>query len=152
MFPDNGNHPCAACELAKHLKLAREQLFERLAIAFFLTAVFIELVAFPYGERNDELATEQASKQDFAISMLSKQAQEALGKTKKALDDSNAAISKAGNALGKSRLAEEASRTALTIARGARQEADSFEAKILSAEKSAATARETGGAGKTRAG
>lgn len=40
----------------------------------------MELIAFPYGERNDELAREQASKQDFAISALSTKAQEALGK------------------------------------------------------------------------
>ena len=56
---------CAACELAKHLRSVREHLFERLAIGFFLMAVFIELLAFPYGERNDELATQQANKQGF---------------------------------------------------------------------------------------
>ena len=131
---------CAGCELVKHLNPYHEKLFERLVIGSFLFAAFMELIAFPYGERNDELARAQANKQDFAISELSTKAQEALGKAKKASDDSDSAISKAGDAIGKSRSAEKASEAALAIAHGARKEADSFERDIVAAKTQAAAA------------
>jgi hypothetical protein len=132
---------CAGGELLKHLKPSHEKLFERLAVAFFLIAVFMELIAFPYGERNDELAREQANKQDFAISMLSNKAQEALGKAKKAAEDSDSAISKAAEAITKSQSAGMASGAALTLARGAREEADTFEKDIKSAKAQSGEAK-----------
>jgi len=131
---------CAGCELVKHLKPLREKLFERLVIGSFLFAAFMELVAFPYGERNDELARAQADKQDFAISELSTKAKDALGKAKKASDDSDLAVSKSADALGKSQSAEAVSRSAMSLARNTRKEADSFEKDITSAKKQAADA------------
>jgi hypothetical protein len=132
---------CAGCELIKHLNPSQEKLFERLVIGTFLFAAFMELIAFPYGERNDELARQQSNKQDFAISELSSQAQEALGKIKKAIDDSDSAVSKAAAALSKSQSAEAASGSALTLARSARQEADSFEKDIKDAKRDASEAK-----------
>jgi hypothetical protein len=105
-------------------------------------AAFVEFIAFPYGERNDELAHIQATKQDFAISELSKEAQEADTKLKKALTDSNSAISKAADALSNSRSAETASGKALSLARGARKEADAFEREIELAKEEATKASE----------
>src|SRR5579862_1858582 len=126
---------CAGCELIKHLNPSQQKLFERLVIGTFLFAAFMELIAFPYGERNDELARQQSNKQDFAISQLSGKAQEALGKVTKAIDDSDSAVSKAATALGKSQSAEAVSGSALTLARGARQEADSLEQDIKDAKR-----------------
>jgi hypothetical protein len=57
-----------------------------------------------------------------------------------ALTDSNTAITKSGQAADKATLAEGASGRALTLARGAREEADTFEQDIASAKKQAADA------------
>jgi hypothetical protein len=117
---------CAACEFVKHVNPSHGKLIGWAVIGSFLFAAFMELIAFPYGERNDELAREQASKQDFAISELSVEAQKALDSAKAAIEDSNAATSKAAGAL--------------TLSRGARQEADSFERDIVAAKKQATDA------------
>src|SRR5438552_8555303 len=102
---------CAGCELIKHLNRSHDKLFERLVVGTFLFAAFMELIAFPYGERNDELARQQSNKQDFAISELSTKAQEALAKIKKAIDDSDLAMSKAAAALSEPQSAEGTSRS-----------------------------------------
>jgi hypothetical protein len=113
---------CAACEWIKHADPNHGKLIARLVVASFVIAAFVELIAFPYGERNDELARSQANKQDFAISELSAEAQEALGKTRKALDDSNTALAQAGAAVTKAASAVEDASSALTLASAARQE------------------------------
>jgi uncharacterized protein YbjQ (UPF0145 family) len=139
---------CAGCEFVKHVTPSHGKLVERLVIGSFLFAAFMELIAFPYGERNDELARQQASKQDFAISELSTEAQKALGNAKEALHDSNSAVSKAadaeaasGRAVDKSTRAEGTASNALTLARGARKEADSYEADIKSAKAQSGEAK-----------
>ena len=132
---------CAGCELVKHISRFQEKLFARLVVGTFLFAAFMELIAFPYGERNDELAREQAQRQDFTISELSTKAQQALR-------DSDSALSKSSDALSKSRSAESASGNALTLARGARKEADTFEADIKSAKAQSGEARTLAGEAK----
>jgi uncharacterized protein YbjQ (UPF0145 family) len=146
---------CAGCEFVKHINPSHGRLVERLVIGSFLFAAFMELVAFPYGERNDELAREQANKQEFAISELSSEAQKALGNAKKALSDSNSAVSKAANAeaasgraVDKSTKAEGTASSAMTLARGARKEADSFESDIKSAKDQSVEAKTLAGEAK----
>jgi hypothetical protein len=146
---------CAACEWIKHANPHHGKLVERSVVGSFVIATFVELIAFPYGERNDELARQQANKQDFAISEWSTKAQEALGKVKRALDDSNTAISKAGDAedastraFDKSGKAEMTASSAMTLARGARKEADSFELDIKSAKTQSGEAKALAGEAK----
>jgi len=127
-------------EVVAHFETKRHRLYERIGLICFSIAVLAEILAYPYGKRNDELADEMSRKQSFAISTLSNEAQEAQAKLKKALDDSNSAISKAAVALSNSRLADAAAVRALILARGAREEADSFEKDIVSAKEQAAKA------------
>jgi|SRR5438874_269537 hypothetical protein len=84
------------------------------------------------------------------IGSLGKAAEQADEKARRAIADSNTALSQSKDALGKASVAEDslgkaeieanaaqtASANALTLARGARQEADSFEADIKSAKTS----------------
>jgi hypothetical protein len=81
------------------------------------------------------------------IGSLGQKAEEADQKAKKAISDSSTAATKAetaqesaGEAQDESRKAQDAGSNALTLARGARQEADSFERDIVSAKKLATDA------------
>jgi len=79
----------------------RARWFEKIGLCFFAIAVLAEIVAYPYGERNDRLSADM-------IGSLSATTTQAEAKARKALTDSGTAITKAGEALGKSKEATDA--------------------------------------------
>lgn len=125
----------------------KERLFEKIGLWCFAIAIFAEIVAYPYGQRNDWLSAQ-------VIGSLDVKAQSALGKAEDAVIRADEAEEKSGNALTRAQNAEKslgkaenkasqaqaASSNAMSLARGARQEADSFEADIESAKKAAGEA------------
>lgn len=127
----------------------RERTLDKIGIVFFAVAVLAEIIAYPYGQRNDDLAQQ-------AIGSLDAKVKEAEGNASNAVNDSRAALGqatnaltkaeKAANALGKAESeangAQTASSNALTLATGARKEADSFENDIKSAKQQATTAEQ----------
>lgn len=129
-------------------------LLEKIGLFCFAIAVLAEVVAYPYGQRNDTLS-------GHVIGSLDAETREALIKSGTALVQSNEAETKSGDAIDKAgkaqeslgnaeneaNRAEKASSNALSIANDAkqvsheaRQEADSFERDIASAKKQAADA------------
>lgn len=130
---------------------AKERTLDKIGIVFFAVAVAVlaEIVAYPYGQRNDELAQQ-------AIGSLDAKVKEAQGNASKAVSDSRAALvqatdaltkaGKAANALGKAESeakgAQTASSNALKLATGAHKEADSFENDIKSAKQQATAAEQ----------
>ncbi len=70
----------------------------------------------------------------------SKKAETAIGSLNRALSDSQQALVASNNAVSRSNKADEAASNALGLARGARQEADSFEHDIVAAKKQATEA------------
>jgi hypothetical protein len=97
----------------------RKTVLEKIGLGFFAVAVFAEIIAYPYGQRNDALSGQVIGSLD--------------GKSKQAFEN-------ASNALNKSGDAENKSATALTEAKDARLEADSFKKDIVSAKEQAANA------------
>lgn len=122
----------------------RERSFEKVGLIFFAVAVFSELVAYPYGQRNDTLSEQiigsldaKARKADANASTALTKSDTALGNSNDAEDKSSDAVKKAGEAqrsLGEAadeaNRAQHASSRALALATAARQEADSFDKKI----------------------
>ena len=144
------------CEALAHLSDDKktERRFDKIGIVFFAIAVLAEVVAYPYGQRNDTLSGQ-------IIGSLDSETREALIKSATALAQSKEAETKSGDAIDKAGKAQEslgnaeneanraqrASSNALGIAndakqvsREARQEADSFEKDIVSAKAQAADA------------
>lgn len=125
----------------------REGLLEKIGLSFFAVAVLAEIVAYPYGQRNDILSEQ-------LIGSLDAQARQASIRASKAVTDSGKAVIQAEDALSKTGAAEGAmneatnealkaqteASDALSLARGARQEADSFEHDIVSAKQQATEA------------
>jgi hypothetical protein len=132
----------------------RKTLLEKVGLGCFAIAVLAEVVAYPYGQRNDTLSGQ-------IIGSLDAETREALIKSGTALAQSKEAEAKSGDALDKAGKAQEslgnaeseanraqrASSNALGIANDAkqvsheaRQEADSFEKDIVFAKKQAADA------------
>jgi hypothetical protein len=132
----------------------KKTLLEKIGLCCFAIAVLAEVVAYPYGQRNDTLSGQ-------VIGSLDAETREALIKSATALAQSKEAETKSGDAIDKAGKAQEAlgkaedeankahlaSANALSIAndakqvsREARQEADSFETDIASAKKQAAEA------------
>jgi hypothetical protein len=125
----------------------KKTLLEKIGLYCFAVAVLAEVVAYPYGQRNDTLSGK-------AIGSLDAETREALIKSGTALAQSKEAETKSGDAIdkaGKAQVsfektedeasrAQTASSNALTLARGARKEADSFEKDIASAKQLAADA------------
>jgi hypothetical protein len=125
----------------------KERILEEIALCFFGVAVLAEIVAYPYGQRNDFLSAQIINSLDVKARTAASNASTALTDSGIALSQSKDALTKAGKAeesLGKAETeaknAEVASSNALTLAKGAREEADSFEADIKSAKKQAAEA------------
>jgi len=114
-------------------KKEKERLLEKIGLCFFAVAVISEIIAYPYGQRNDELSAQIIGSLDLKAEAADSKAQSALAKAVTA--DRNA-----DDAVGKSGKAETASSGAISLARGARKEADSFEREIVSAKESAAKA------------
>jgi len=73
----------------------REKLFDRMGVVFFAVAVLAEIIAFPYGQRNDTLS-------ERVIGSLDNKAQDAANKASKAVTDSGTAIGQAKEAETKS--------------------------------------------------
>ena len=111
----------------------RAKRFERTGLWFFGAAVFFEILAYPYSQRNDTLS-------EKVIGSLSELARTADQKARRALQDSLTAVEQSKKAVNESGQAVTSASSALTIARGARQEADTFERDIKTARKEAADA------------
>jgi hypothetical protein len=115
----------------------RAKGFERVGLCCFAVAVLAEMLAYPYSKRNDELSGNEIHR----LSVIGR----------KALDDANTAITHAGHAETSAGLAEQSSKraveksdraegsasSAMTLAKGARKEADTFENRLGSAEHKA---------------
>lgn len=111
----------------------RERLLEKVGLWFFAVAVFCEMAAYPYGQRNDTLSEQ-------IIGSLDIKARDAFTNASSALTKSGEAETKADDAETKSVNAVTASSNAHGLAKGARKEADTFELDIASAKKQAAEA------------
>lgn len=111
----------------------RKSALEKIGLCFFAVAVFSEIVAYPYGQRNDSLSAQE-------IGSLDAKATDAAGKSASAVTDSREAEAKSGEAIVEAGRADTASSSALALARGARTEADSFERDIFTAKQQAANA------------
>lgn len=98
----------------------RERLLEKIGLAFFAVAVLSEIVAYPYGQRNDELSAQ-------IIVSLDAKAESALGKA-------DAAEVKASRAEMKADKAEEKSGNAVTRAGNAEKSLGRTEREARSAE------------------
>jgi hypothetical protein len=93
----------------------REKLLERIGLWFFGIAVFMELVAFIYGQRNDTLS-------GAVITSLDAKANDASSKAAKAVGDSGIALGQAKDAETKSSDAITSAGDATILARGARSD------------------------------
>jgi hypothetical protein len=125
----------------------RERWLEKIALCFFAIAVLAEIVAYPYGQRNDTLSEQIIGSLDAKAREAASNASTALTNSREAETKSSDALEKAGRAqdsLGKaeadSNAAQKVASNALGVARDARREAQSFEADIVSAKKQAAEA------------
>ncbi len=97
-----------------------EMLLEKIALVFFGLAVFAEIAAFPYGQRNDTLSEQ-------IISSLDLKAQRAADNASKAVTDSSTALSQAKDALTKAGDAKTAAGVAAGIASTAGSKARSVQ-------------------------
>lgn len=132
----------------------KKTLLEKIGLYCFAIAVLAEVVAYPYGQRNDTLSGQVIGSLDAETREALIKSGTALAQSKEAETKSGDAIDKAGkaqeslgNAENKANRAQRASSNALGIAndakqvsREARQEADSFEKDIGAAKQQAADA------------
>jgi hypothetical protein len=132
----------------------KKTILEKIALSCFAIAVLAEVVAYPYGQRNDTLSGQVIGHLDAETREALIKSGTALAQSKEAETKSGDAIDKAekaqeslGNAENEAKTAQSAASNALTvskdaneIAHGARQEADSFEKDIVSAKEQAAKA------------
>ena len=95
------------CEALVHLSDDKktERRFEKISIVFFAIAVLAEIVAYPYGQRNDTLSEQ-------IIGSLDGKARDALTKSETALSHSNEAETKSSEAVDKAGKAQEELRKA----------------------------------------
>lgn len=128
---------------------ARERILERIGLWFFAVAVFSEMIAYPYGQRNDTLSGQ-------IIVSLDAKAEEARAKGKEAVAYSSTALSQAKDALAKAGAAQQslagaendakkaqaAASNALTLARSAESHLNDALERAARAEKSAQAAQE----------
>ncbi len=137
------------CDVLAHIyeENNKEKLFTKIGLCFFAIAVFAEIIAYPYGQRNDALSEQVIDSLDDKVQQTKINASRALDDSGKALNQANDALSRAGKAqdsLGKAekdaRGAQSAATSALVLAKGAREEADTFEKDIVLAKKQAADA------------
>ena len=80
-------------------KDTRKTVLEKIGLLWFALAVACELIAYPYGQRNDTLS-------ERVIGSLDAQVKEAEGNATKAVKDSRTALSQASDALSRSGEAE----------------------------------------------
>jgi hypothetical protein len=113
----------------------KKTLLEKIGLCCFAIAVLAEVVAYPYGQRNDTLSGQ-------IIGSLDAETREALIKSGTALAQSREADTKSGDAIDKTGNALGIANDAKQVSREARQEADSFEQDIMSAKENAAKAEE----------
>ena len=126
-----------------------ERTLDKFSIAFFAVAVLAEIAAYPYGQRNDELAQQVIGSLDAEVKEAEGNASKAVSDSRAALGQATDALTKAGQAakaLGKAESeakgAQTASSNALALATGAHKEADSFENDIKSAKQQATAAEQ----------
>lgn len=111
----------------------RKTLLEKIGLGFFAVAVLAEMVAYPYGQRNDTLSAQVIGSLDAKSSEAYRNASSALTKSGEAETKAAAADTVSGKAVAESS-------SAMSIANGARSEADTFEADIKSAKEQATKA------------
>ncbi len=132
----------------------RERLFEKIGLCCFAIAVLAEIVAYPYGQRNDALSEQIIGSLDAKAQSALGKSDAAEGKAKDAGAKADEAETKSAGALARAQAAERslataesdaakaqaASSNALNTAAEAKQtahdartEADSFEASIAAA-------------------
>lgn len=111
----------------------RKTLLEKIGLCFFAVAVLAELVAYPYGQRNDTLS-------ERIIGSLDAKARDALANASNALTKSGEAISASTKSEEKADASNRTSDQANGKASAAIKEADTFEQDIRSAKKQAAEA------------
>lgn len=115
--------------------------FEKIGLGFFAVAVLAEIIAYPYGQRNDALSEQ-------IIGSLDAKAQDAETKADKAVEKSGNALTRAenvekslGRAEGEAKSAQTASSNALALARDARQQAADALANLAEAKRLAEDAQ-----------
>jgi len=125
----------------------RERLFEKIGLCFFGIAVLAEILAYPYGQRNDSLSEQLIGSLDAKARQASSDASQAITDSGTALSQAKDALRKTGaaegamkNAANEAMNARTAASSALSIAHDARTEADSFEKDIVSAKQQSADA------------
>jgi hypothetical protein len=132
----------------------KKTLLEKISLCCFAIAVLAEVVAYPYGQRNDTLSGQIIGSLDadarealMTSGTALAQSREAETKSADAIDKAGKAQESLGKAEGEANRAQAASSKALSIAndakqvsREARQEADSFEKDIASAKEAATKA------------
>jgi hypothetical protein len=106
----------------------REKLFERFGLCFFAIAVFAEMVAYPYGQRNDTLSRQ-------IIGSLDAEVREAVGNAARALTDSSTALTQSQTAISNAGAAESASDKARQKADDASDRASKLSGKLAEDEK-----------------
>ncbi len=79
----------------------RKHLLDAIGIWFFAIAVICEIIAYPYGRRNDELSAQVIGSLDTKATDAAGKATQALNDSKDAETKSGDAADKAGKALGK---------------------------------------------------
>lgn len=91
------------CEALAHLSDDKktERRFDKMGIAFFAIAVLAEIVAYPYGQRNDTLSEKIIVSLDAKAHEAASNASTALTKSETALGHSNEAETKSGEAADK---------------------------------------------------
>lgn len=101
--------------------IRKEKLFEKIGLCFFGIAVLAEIVAYPYGQRNDDLSAR-------VIGSLDVKAQRAADNASKALTDSSTAVSHARDAADVASIAKGEADQVTGIAIAARSTADNAKA------------------------
>jgi hypothetical protein len=131
-------------DILAHLSIDNKKrtLLEKIGLCCFAIAVFAEVMAYPYGQRNDTLSGKVIGSLDAETGEALNKSGTALAQSREAEIKSGAAIDKAekaqeslGNAENEANRAQRASSNALILATGARQEADSFEKEVTAAKK-----------------
>ena len=109
---------------------ARAKRFARIGLWSFGVAVFAEILAYPYSQRNDTLS-------EKIIVSLSELAGTADKKARQALGDSSVAITQSGKAVDASGQAKTSASKALALARGVHIQVDSIKKSLTALGKQA---------------
>lgn len=105
----------------------RKTLLEKIGLGFFAVAVLAEIIAYPFGQRNDALSEQ-------VIGSLDTKAEQASSRASKALSDSETAIAKSGLATIKADAAGDAAGNAQGKVEAVAKRAEQVDAELAQAE------------------